>query len=98
MIVTLGVPAAALYTYENFAGGLLNGIGNHWEQSSVDGNLSVQFIYPLVAIVFYALFAMQFRKVLKYNKSDIDAGRIWILFTIATAMTLVVVFWKAITT
>jgi hypothetical protein len=100
ILVSILLPVGLLCLYDKFAGGILNGfMGSGYKQGIVDGSLLVTIVNPLVMLSFYGLLVYSFRNtMLNKSRARIEAVVITFLFSIATIITILVVFWGALTT
>ena len=97
-LVIVVVPVTVIVLYEWLTGGVLNGVAGSWREATVSPDIFLLFINPLLLLSGYALLIHYFRKHIYTKNGTLSKTPALVVFVVATAVVLVGVFWKALTT
>lgn len=97
LLTVLGIlilPTIYLFIYNQYAGGLLNGLWGVYETGILDESRLVEIFYPLTSLVVYLMLVFVAFKMAKEKKIKLID---YILLSISTLVAIIVVSWSYIT-
>lgn len=98
LLVIIVLPVIILVLYEWLAGGVLNGLAGSWRKAAVHPDIFLLFIDPIILLSGYVLLIYFFRRYKAESRSVLSSMLAYLVFIIATVITALGVFWKALTT
>lgn len=98
LLVVVIIPVVIIVLYQWLAGGVFNGIAGSWREATVNPDVFLLLINPMLLCLGYALLIYSFLKYKKERKSLLSKILAYLVLVIATAVVAVGVFWKALTT
>lgn len=94
LIVVIAVPIALLITYDQLAGGLLNGLWGSWRRGVVHPNLLLWIVNPLIIISSYCVFLWSARGYISSTRRDTRLRVVaWSVAIVTTIIVLVMLVW-----